>query len=199
MNEDPKESNSSRAERVERLVRNYCRTPGYDGEPDYEADIVDLLADLRHFCAGAGLDFDELDERAKRHYVAEKKDLNRCNNCGKLWTTDQLERIDDFWDRVNAGEIMPSGQCPDCGCLCHRQFSGGVMRILVKERREAKERNGEAECPCCKGSLECFPDQDGSCDYACTKCGWHQHIPGDDEIAREAEEDHLRGEGCRGA
>ncbi len=42
-----------------------------------------------------------------------------CGNCGKAWTEDDLSEISDFWGRVSPGERMPSGECPDCGCLCH--------------------------------------------------------------------------------
>ena len=38
-------------------------------------------------------------------------------------------------------------------------------------------------CPCCKGKIEYFPDQDGSCDYQCLHCGWSEHVPGSDAIA----------------
>lgn len=43
--------------------------------------------------------------------------------------------------------------------------------------------NAEARCPCCGGRVEYFPDQDGSCDYCCIGCSWHQHVPGDGEVA----------------
>lgn len=43
--------------------------------------------------------------------------------------------------------------------------------------------DAEARCPSCGRRVEYFPDQDGSCDYYCTRCSWHQHVPGDDEIA----------------
>ncbi|MCK4374138.1 MAG: hypothetical protein KAX19_02380, partial [Candidatus Brocadiae bacterium] len=34
-------------------------------------------------------------------------------------------------------------------------------------------------CPCCGGRIERFPDQDGSCDYCCERCTWHQFVPAD--------------------
>jgi hypothetical protein len=40
------------------------------------------------------------------------------------------------------------------------------------------KKKPKARCPCCKGKIEYFPDQDGSCDFECTRCGWHQHVPG---------------------
>lgn len=47
--------------------------------------------------------------------------LVECANCE--WTGDctEVEAIEDFWDRVSPGEIMPYGQCPECGCLCHEK------------------------------------------------------------------------------
>jgi hypothetical protein len=40
--------------------------------PDYGEDAVtDLLADIRHLCASAGLDFDRCDRVAAMHFEAE--------------------------------------------------------------------------------------------------------------------------------
>jgi len=74
MSQQTETRNGERASRAERAVRHYSRIPGYTGEPDYEADVADLLTDLRHFCAGAGLNFDELYETSRRHYEAERKE-----------------------------------------------------------------------------------------------------------------------------
>ena len=43
--------------------------------------------------------------------------------------------------------------------------------------------HSEARCPCCQGSVDCFPDQDGASDYYCAHCGWREHIPGSQDIA----------------
>lgn len=42
-----------------------------------------------------------------------------CQNCGATWPESQLEPIDDIYLRVEPGEPMPAGECPDCGALCH--------------------------------------------------------------------------------
>ena len=58
------------------------------------------------------------------------------------------------------------------------------------------KRNAEGKCPCCGGRIESFPDQDGSCDYQCTRCSWHEHVPGEAEIAQvkaESKGKHQRG------
>ena len=31
-------------------------------------------------------------------------------------------------------------------------------------------------CPCCDGRIERFAEQDGSCDYCCERCDWHQCV-----------------------
>jgi len=45
----------------------------------------------------------------------------RCGNCG--WTGPEsalrcgLTEIEDFWSRVDPGEVVPAGECPECGGL----------------------------------------------------------------------------------
>ena len=42
-----------------------------------------------------------------------------CNNCLANWKTHELRPIKDVFDRIAPGEIVPAGECPDCGALCH--------------------------------------------------------------------------------
>lgn len=44
---------------------------------------------------------------------------SQCANCGREWPDDELDPIKDLLQRVAPGECFPSGECPDCGCLCH--------------------------------------------------------------------------------
>lgn len=45
----------------------------------------------------------------------------RCGNCG--WTGPEsglrcgLTEIEDFWSRVSPGDVVPDGECPECGGL----------------------------------------------------------------------------------
>ncbi len=41
----------------------------------------------------------------------------------------------------------------------------------------------EDACPCCGGSIEDFQDQDGSCYYYCTHCGWREREPSSENLA----------------
>lgn len=45
----------------------------HEGSTDDPTAVVDLLADLRHFCDARGLDFAELDMSAYSHYIKEPK------------------------------------------------------------------------------------------------------------------------------
>ena len=43
----------------------------------------------------------------------------RCQNCRKRWKLDELKPLVDVMERVAPGELMPYGECPDCGAVCH--------------------------------------------------------------------------------
>lgn len=47
---------------------------------------------------------------------------SKCQNCDEVFEDDELGVIKDIFERVEAGEPMPSGECPECGCLCHYEF-----------------------------------------------------------------------------
>ena len=42
-----------------------------------------------------------------------------CANCDWHGTVADVEAITDVQERVCAGETVPAGQCPECGCLAH--------------------------------------------------------------------------------
>lgn len=44
---------------------------------------------------------------------------HKCGDCGKTWIEEELKPIKHLEQRVAPGEEMPSGECPDCGALCH--------------------------------------------------------------------------------
>lgn len=48
-----------------------------------------------------------------------KPEKNECSSCLKLWDDSQLKKVVDLIERVQPGETMPSGECPECGFLCH--------------------------------------------------------------------------------
>ena len=60
-----REQNEVRAERITKLI-GYPRTHG-----DGKQAVIDLLADIRHWCDEAKSQFSELDRTAHMHYTAE--------------------------------------------------------------------------------------------------------------------------------
>lgn len=57
--------------------------------------------------------------KAAANHAREHYELSRCGNCGKLHSEETLVEAKDLAERVAPGEEMPSGECPDCGALCH--------------------------------------------------------------------------------
>lgn len=45
--------------------------------------------------------------------------LSQCQNCCAVHIDGNLKGIKHYHQRVEDGEREPSGECPDCGCLCH--------------------------------------------------------------------------------
>ena len=39
----------------------------------------------------------------------------RCQNCGWTGTEDQTNELRRSWERVQPGDVMPAGECPECG------------------------------------------------------------------------------------
>ena len=65
-----------------------------------------------------------------------------CENCQAEWTLDDLNPVKDIEQRVAPGEIMPAGECPDCGAVCH-----GVKTKFNHAYHMAFEVKSEAEDP----------------------------------------------------
>ena len=46
------------------------------------------------------------------------EDLTECQNCGTVRPERELDDIENLLARLAAGDIVPVGQCPDCGAVC---------------------------------------------------------------------------------
>ena len=44
--------------------------------------------------------------------------MYECDDCGMVWSDDQLLDIEDYFERVTPGGKVPDGQCRECGALC---------------------------------------------------------------------------------
>ncbi len=71
--------------------------------------------------------------------------MSECQNCRELWSSQELNSIDDLMDRVAPGEPMPSGECSGCGGLCQPLLSpADAAKIDEMEKRA----NGPQEPYC---------------------------------------------------
>lgn len=61
--------------------------------------------------------------------------LHKCDNCGLISAEDQLDMVRDYHERVDAGGVAPSGECPDCGALCY-PVEGGYVNGLLESNAE---------------------------------------------------------------
>lgn len=95
-----------------------------------------LICKLRPYVQDAqATDAAEVSRIAKRVKAAKPKDIDRdmdriavasgfearCENCGNLYTVEELGEIRHFSERVAEDEEQPVGECPanDCGAVCH--------------------------------------------------------------------------------
>ena len=65
------------ADRVKLVEEVFLGYYGAAGNQDPEANVADILADLRHYSDTHGLNLGVLDRRAHRHYLAELKEEGR--------------------------------------------------------------------------------------------------------------------------
>jgi hypothetical protein len=63
-------TNQDRADRVTTTLAAYMATKGETPDTP-ETDLIDLLADIRHFCDTEELALGDLDRIAHGHYLAE--------------------------------------------------------------------------------------------------------------------------------
>ncbi len=49
----------------------------------------------------------------------EKEPIDVCDNCEKEWKREMLCEIKGYFQRVEPGGVVPSGECPACGALCY--------------------------------------------------------------------------------
>lgn len=57
--------------RVKAVEKALAAMPSYD-KRDRDCNLIDLLANIRHYCDDNGLEFGHLDRIAYEHYLEEK-------------------------------------------------------------------------------------------------------------------------------
>jgi hypothetical protein len=81
------------------------------GEPD---DPWNVAVECET-CRCVLLDFDRPDPRM----APDDTHGHRCGNCGEGWGDEEMNTIQDYFQRVEPGGTVPSGECPNCGALCY--------------------------------------------------------------------------------
>jgi len=56
-----------------------------------------------------------------------------CDNCGWTGIGSRLNMISDIEQRLDAGGIIPAGQCPDCGALAYLAITDYEARVRQLE------------------------------------------------------------------
>lgn len=70
-NYDPPWTNADRAARAARALSDIVDANGCD---DADA-VIDLLADIRHYCHQHGIDYTTADTMAQTHFIAETEEI----------------------------------------------------------------------------------------------------------------------------
>lgn len=105
-----------------------CGKPYKDGADGYDGECPP--------CA------DKTEENAPEpvNPMPSAKTPTHCQDCGKVWKLHELDTIDDPTLRIEAGEPMPHGQCPQCGALCTllRTTTPALGRMIeLESKRDA--------------------------------------------------------------
>lgn len=70
--------------------------------------------------------------------MATNKHDYHCQNCTWSGPLSKVNAdIEDIFQRVGAGEVVPAGECPKCKCLVHGPFDPSTIdRVLKSLKRE---------------------------------------------------------------
>jgi hypothetical protein len=127
--------------------------------------------------------------------MGDKEPRCRCGNCGKAYEQDELKPIEDLSFRVEPGQRMPAGECPDeeCGALCYLEDGrvaeprtvdeplyecedcGRICRLDDMAEPAAVERDADEEvpagrCPEDGCGADCFPYEAKEQLHECDNC-----------------------------
>jgi uncharacterized Zn finger protein (UPF0148 family) len=86
---------------------------------------------------------------------------SKCDNCDWVGEPEDKE-IPGLHERVDPGGTMPSGECPECGCLCYPDVD---TRYLLTP-------TDKVWCPKCERKVSMLATQelDGPAFYICFSC-----------------------------
>lgn len=88
-----------------------------EGEPNTVGRITEADESKYVIVLWDGCDLSGWYKRAELEFIAP---TYACQNCTFTTTDrDQLRTVADIHQRVEPGERMPAGECPECGALVH--------------------------------------------------------------------------------
>lgn len=85
--------------------------------------------------------------------------LTQCQGCAAIRRADNLHVIDpvSLPERVAPGEVMPAGECPDCGAVAHvveARLIGYLPRQVLQRLFEAAPGGTGNVCLSCQDGVE---------------------------------------------
>lgn len=101
-----------------------------------------------------------------KRVTEHETDRSQCDDCQEVWHEDDLHEIRDFWSRVEAGGIVPSGECPapNCGALCYPTKKAITRRMArcgpcngTGKKPGVDPHSWGARCPACDGIGKVIP------------------------------------------
>jgi len=104
---------------------------------------------------------------------------HRCDNCSEIWNGRDLSDIANLYERIDAGGVVPSGECPDpeCGALCYphkpnpvkARSRHGLGKGYCADHGEFKMDSETTTCPTCEDAEDAEEDHapKGNCPKEC--------------------------------
>lgn len=84
------------------------------GKPPTKDELIKALSDV-----GITVSIPDIVDAERLALMPEETQTCVCDNCGWSGPDADTGEIKDVMMRVAPGEIMPVGECPDCGALVH--------------------------------------------------------------------------------
>lgn len=75
--------------------------------------------------------------------------LYECDDCGKLWRTEDLKPAENLYERISDGDPMSSQECPDCGALAfpaEGESAQVVLGLYSTQEKILAQHDGHAFC-----------------------------------------------------
>lgn len=109
--------------------KNSSAIPRYDDEQlgDFVAELTAIAATMWQYRTGLSIDSDrrtDFGELLDKFFTGEldaPEKLFVCQNCESRWAEEELNEVKDLAERVAPGELVPAGECPECGAVCHEE------------------------------------------------------------------------------